>query len=193
VTVRRAVPADAARLAALHAERISEGFLPSLGPRFLTRLYRRIATSNHAFAFVVEDDGAIAAFAAGAEDVKALYREFIVRDGIVAGFAALPRLPKAWRRVLETLRYPGSTGALPAAEVLAVATDRRAAGRGYASHAVRSVAHELARRGHRSVKVTLGADNGPALALYRSCGFEIAATIAVHGETPSEVMVWTAP
>jgi hypothetical protein len=42
------------------------------------------------------------------------------------------------------------------------------------------------------VKVTVGAGNEPALALYRSCGFETAAQIHVHGDTASEVLVWTA-
>jgi ribosomal protein S18 acetylase RimI-like enzyme len=197
VQLRRAVAADAPRLAQLHAARISEGFLPSLGPRFLTRLYRRIARSPHAFAWVADasrtdtHDGGVVAFAAGADDVKRLYREFLMRDGVVAGVLATPCLPRAWRRILETLRYPSTTTDLPAAEVLAVATDASAARRGHGALVVHAVTDELARRGHESVRVTVGADNAAALRFYEACGFECRAKIAVHGDAASEVLVWT--
>jgi ribosomal protein S18 acetylase RimI-like enzyme len=197
VQLRRAVAADAPRLAQLHAARISEGFLPSLGPRFLTRLYRRIARSPHAFGWVADapstdtHDGAVVAFATGADDVQRLYREFLLRDGVVAGFFAAPHVPRAWRRMLETLRYPSSTTDLPAAEVLAVATDAAAARRGHGALVVHAVTDELARRGHASVKVTVGANNEAALRFYEGCGFEPRAKIAVHGDAASEVLVWT--
>ena len=197
VQLRRAVVADAPRLAQLHAARISEGFLPSLGPRFLTRLYRRIACSAHGFAWVADapttetHDGGVVAFAAAADDVRRLYREFLVRDGIVAGMFAAAHIPRAWRRMIETLRYPSTTTDLPAAEVLAVATDTAAARRGNGALVLHAVTDELARRGHEAVKVTVGPGNTGALRFYESCGFEPRAKIAVHGDAPSEVLVWT--
>ena len=48
---------DAWRLADLHARRINEGFLASLGPAFLGRLYRRVVRSPRAFAVVGVEDG----------------------------------------------------------------------------------------------------------------------------------------
>jgi ribosomal protein S18 acetylase RimI-like enzyme len=197
VQLRRAVAADAPRLAQLHAARISEGFLPSLGPRFLTRLYRRIARSGHAFGWVADasstetHDGGVVAFATGADDVRRLYREFLLRDGVVAAFLAAPHVPRAWRRMIETLRYPSTTTDLPSAEVLAVATDAAAARRGHGVLVLRAVTDELARRGHNAVKVTVGADNAAALRFYEAGGFEPRARIAVHGDAPSEVLVWT--
>jgi ribosomal protein S18 acetylase RimI-like enzyme len=190
--VRSARLEDARALARLHAQRISEGFLPTLGPRFLARLYRRIVRSARGCAFVVDDGGQLIAFAAGATDVSALYREFIVRDGVVAAVAAAPRLARSWRRVYETLRYPATTAELPRAEVLAVVTADAAAGRGLGTATVRALTAELSARGASRVKVTVGAANAPALALYRGCGFEHAAQIRVHGDTSSEVLVWTA-
>jgi ribosomal protein S18 acetylase RimI-like enzyme len=191
--VRAARPEDAAAVAGLHARRISEGFLPTLGSRFLARLYRRIVRSPLGCVFVVDDGGQVVAFAAGATDVSRLYREFVVRDGIVAGITALPRLARSWRRVYETLRYPATTTALPPAEVLAVATSENATGRGLGGATVRAVTDALAALGASAVKVTVGADNDAALAMYRGCGFASAAQIRVHGDTISEVLVWTAP
>lgn len=51
---RRATVADVDAISALHASCIAEGFLVTLGPRFLRRLYRRVVLSPRAFAFVVD-------------------------------------------------------------------------------------------------------------------------------------------
>jgi ribosomal protein S18 acetylase RimI-like enzyme len=191
--VRAAGIDDVRALARLHASRIGEGFLPTLGAAFLTRLYRRIVRSPRGCAYVVVDGSEVVAYCAGATDVGALYKEFIFHDGIVAGAVAAPRVVRSWRRVLETLRYPATAAGLPRAEVLAVATADRALGRGFGATAVRAATAELARRGAPAVKVTVGAANEPALAMYRRCGFTRAARINVHGGTESEVLVWKAP
>ena len=193
MTTRAATEADAPALARLHATRISEGFLPTLGDRFLTKLYRRIARFPDACAYVVEVDDTVVAFAAGAMSVGRLYREFLLRDGISAGFVAAPKILRSAKHVWETLRYPGTTAELPAAEVLSVATAADAGGRGYGRSTVDAVTAELARRGALAVKVTFGADNAAAMALYTACGFAPAARVEVHDGTISEVLVWTAP
>ena len=57
VVVRAATSQDAGSVADLHVRAISEGFLASLGPRFLRRLYARIAKSPHGFLLVACDPG----------------------------------------------------------------------------------------------------------------------------------------
>jgi ribosomal protein S18 acetylase RimI-like enzyme len=190
IDVRPATVADAARLADLHASRISEGFLTSLGPRFLTRLYRRVARSPHAFAMVVRDDGKIVAFAAASDDVHRFYKEFLVRDGVVAALGSAPRVVRSIPRVLETLRYPALTSNLPKAEILAVATDESVGGQGFGSIALTRATRELERRGCTTAKVVAGASNDPALRLYRRNGFATHTEISVHGDAASEVLVW---
>jgi ribosomal protein S18 acetylase RimI-like enzyme len=195
-TLRVATRADAPRLAALHAARIAEGFLPTLGTDFLERLYRRITTSPRAFAIVAAEGDHVVGYVAAATDVPALYREFLVRDGAVAALRALPRLARSWRRVLETLRYPATEsnggGELPTAEILAVAVAAGASGHGLGGSLVAAATAELARRGVTTAKVVAGAANEPALRLYRGCGFAPRRTISVHAGTPSEVLVWQA-
>jgi len=191
VTVRPAVAADALAVAELHVARISEGFLSQLGAGFLRRLYRRIVASHEGFVLVAESDGRTVGFAAGVTDVGRLYRDFLVRDGIVAGVAAAPRILRSWRRVLETLRYPAGDDDLPAAEVLSVAVDARTVARGVGGRLVEAALDEFRRRGTRAVKVVAGADNGAALALYAGRGFVPRARISIHEGTPSEVLVWS--
>ena len=102
---RFANDADVRAIAALHAERIAEGFLVSLGPAFLRRLYRRILRAPGAFVIVADEAVAVGpnrvcGFIAVAEDTGALYREFLLRDGIVGAVAATPGIIRAPRSVV---------------------------------------------------------------------------------------------
>ena len=189
--VRAGTDADASAAACLHATAITEGFLSSLGPRFLTRLYRRMVRDPSSFLLVAEEDGAVIGHAAATENVSHLYRQFLLRDGVVAGIAAAPRLLSQFRSVLETLRYPSGNDELPNAELLAVAVDYGHQGRGVGRALVNAVREELLRRGVREARVVVAATNGRALRLYTSSGFQPSASIEVHARTPSQVLTWS--
>lgn len=192
MSIRAADVRDAPAMARLHVAEIDEGFLPTLGPRFLAQLYRRVVRSPSSFAFVAERDGAVVGFSAGAEHLGRLYRSFILRDGLVVVLTTGPRLARAWRRVVETVRYPArDDGDLPSAELIAIAVGREARGRGIGRELVDAVTEEFARRGVSAARVVAGADNEAALALYRACGFRTARTVQVHRGTPSEVLTWS--
>ena len=103
--LRFATLEDVDAVAALHASRISEGFLVSLGPAFLRRLYRRVVLSHRSFLLVADDGGAVCGFIAVAENTGALYREFLLRDGAMATVTAARGMARAPRAVSETLRY----------------------------------------------------------------------------------------
>jgi ribosomal protein S18 acetylase RimI-like enzyme len=192
VRVSLATRPDAPRIAELHASRITEGFLPVLGEQFLIRLYRRVVASDDAFAFVAHERGPALGFCATALDVGALYKRFMVRDGVVAGALAAPQLARNVRRVLETLRYPSHAGDLPAAEILAVAVDPTAAKQGVGRALVAASQAEMERRGITAAKVVAGSDNAAAIGLYRACGFEEVDRIEVHEGIESSVLVWRA-
>ena len=98
IAVRTGAESDAAGAASLHADQIAEGFLSFLGPRFLTRLYRRIILSPDAFVLIADDAGRVVGFIAGAADIGRLYRSFPWHDGIRAGVDAARRLLRGWRR-----------------------------------------------------------------------------------------------
>lgn len=189
--VRPGTRADAPAAARLHAAQIGEGFLSTLGPRFLTLLYKRIVAWPRSFLVVAEEDGEVVGQAAATEDVGALYRQFLVRDGLVAGVVAAPRLLRRWRSTVETLRYGSAEGDLPAAELLAVAVDSAWQGRGIGKALVLAANEELARRGVANARVVCAASNAAALGLYRSSGFRPSATIEVHADTRSQVLTWS--
>jgi ribosomal protein S18 acetylase RimI-like enzyme len=193
MTVRTGTGADAAAAARLHAGQISEGFLASLGPGFLTRLYRRVARSPGSFLIVADEDGDQIGFLAGTLDVGKLYKRFLVRDGAVAAIASAPRLLRAWRRALETLRHGGhQTARGGSAELLAIAVDPRWRSRGVGALLVESFLGEVRLGGARAAHVVVGASNGPAIALYQRSGFEAAETFELHQGTMSVLMRWPA-
>jgi ribosomal protein S18 acetylase RimI-like enzyme len=190
VVIREATRADARAIASLHATRIHEGFLSSLGVPFLTRLYRRIVATPGAVVLVADDDaGDVVGFVACTPAVRSLYRSFAMRDGAVAGVLAAPRLLRSWRRVLETLRYPSTTADLPDAEVLSVAVATHAGGRGTGRALVRAAVDAMAERGTDAIKVVTGAHNTAAVAMYEACGFTLAERLEVHGGVTSVVLV----
>jgi ribosomal protein S18 acetylase RimI-like enzyme len=197
VNVRVGVASDLDRVVALHTLRIDEGFLPSLGRPFLHRLYRRVMRSRDAFVLVADRDprhgGPAFGFVAGAADLSALYRRFVVRDGVPAGIVAAPRLASSIPRALETLRYPDATGDLPPAEILAVAVDELVAGEGVGAALMAGACKRFTMMGVTRAKVVTAAGNEAALRMYQKAGFVPHSRIEVHAGAESEVLVWNSP
>ena len=190
--MRAATAADLPRVAQLHHDRIDQGFLSSLGIPFLLRLYRRVLRSSAGFVLVEESNDLVVGFVAGVENLGALYRSFVIHDGVAAGIRAAPRLVRALPRVIETLRYPTTAVDLPSAEILAVSVADDHGGRGIGRRLVLGATAEFTLRRVGNVKVVTTADNAAALAMYRAAGFVSSAQVTVHTGRDSEVLVWTA-
>jgi ribosomal protein S18 acetylase RimI-like enzyme len=194
VVIRPATGADAAAMARLHADGMPDAFLPTLGPRFLARLYRALAADPDAVALVAEGVDGVVGFAAGVPSVGGFYRRFARGHGPAAALAAAPRLvrPSVARRLLETVRYPAAgngNGPMPDAELLsiAVAPGWRAGGTGRAL--ADGVLDGLAGRGVGDIKVVVGAANQGANRFYAKVGFREAGQLTVHQGTPSNVWI----
>ncbi|MBI4259513.1 MAG: GNAT family N-acetyltransferase [Actinobacteria bacterium] len=177
---------DAPQVARLHAAAISEGFLSTLGPRFLTLLYRSMAGSERAVLLVAREGEAVRGFVAGAVAPGAFYREFLRRHApaaavLLAGRALRPRVA---RRILETLRHLGREGG-GGPELLSIAVAPLARRTGLASRLVRELEDELGTRGAERLAVVVGTDNQPARSLYEAVGFELAGDVEVHAGRPS--------
>ena len=203
LTVRFATVADVDAVAALHATRIAEGFLVTLGPAFLRRLYRRIVQSPGAFVLVVDVPGVdfpgrapagdrpIGGFIAVAEQTGALYREYLLRDGVPAALAAARGILRAPRAVFETLRY-GLRGGEHAtgAEVLSTAVAAQCAHRGIGTRLVRAALEELGARGVTSARVVTAVGNDAAAGAYERGGFRRAGLDEVHRGVAQQLLVW---
>jgi glycosyltransferase involved in cell wall biosynthesis/ribosomal protein S18 acetylase RimI-like enzyme len=190
--VRRARSRDARALARIHREALPEGFLSSLGERFLRRMYLALARDPDAVALVAEDGNGVVGFATGVRSVRGFYRRFYLRHGFQAAVAAAPNLLHGGmiRRITETAAYPADSRDLPDSELLSIAVAD-----GWRSHGVgralaRGILDGLADRGAREIKVVVGAENEGGNRFYAGIGFEHRARISVHAGTPSNVWVY---
>lgn len=190
-TIRAGGRDDAGPVAAIHADRIAEGFLVTLGPRFLARLYRRIARSPEAVLVVAEEAGVVVGFAAATTSTRRLYADFLRRDAVPAALAAAPAIVRRPRQVWETLRY-GTAGPddLPPAEILSIAVHREAGGRGVGGALLAATLLGLRRVGADSARVVTAESNDVALALYQRAGFRRAGRTEVHPGVGQEILVW---
>ncbi|MGH2595280.1 MAG: GNAT family N-acetyltransferase [Actinomycetota bacterium] len=195
VRVRPARMTDAASFARLHRESMPTAFLPTLGDRFLRRLYRTMVLDPEAVTLVADEGGRVVGFAAGVPSTGAFYRRFARRDGLMAGLAAAPRLvrPSVLRRVIETARYPSSMDGVPDAELLSIAVESVRRSNGVGSALVDGIARGLAARNVEAFKVVVGADNDGANRFYDRMGFTSGGRIDVHDGVPSNVWVMTCP
>jgi ribosomal protein S18 acetylase RimI-like enzyme len=193
--VRPAEPADAAAAARLHVERISEGFLALLGPRFLTLLYQRILSSDGSFLLVADAHDQVAGFVAGSGDVRGLYRAFLLHDGVRASITAAGRLVSGWRRALETLRHGSGDGAGRGrgTELLAIAVDSGHQGTGIGGRLVGAFLDEVVRRGGDSAYVVVASHNLGAVRLYERAGFTRSQEFELHAGASSLLLQWDGP
>jgi ribosomal protein S18 acetylase RimI-like enzyme len=189
-TVRMGRDGDAQVAADLHVVQISEGFLSLLGRGFLRRLYRRIVRSSSAFLLVAERQGQVVGFVAGAVDTGALYREFVLRDGIRAGLGAAGPIFRNWRQVVETLRHGTSQGVSHGrgVELLSIAVDPDRQGQGIGRLLVDSFVDACTTTGNDSASVVVSSDNSTAIRLYEQAGFVAATRFEMHADVESVLM-----
>ena len=172
-------------VAMLHRTGIETGFLSSLGLRFLKQLYAAIPSCPAGFGYVwQEPDGRVLGFVACAESTGRLYKQALLRRGILM---ALPLIRFIFRlsvlkRIWETLRYPSQTAKdLPQAEVMSIMVSEEIRGKGVGKALMKAAMDEFANRRLRQVRVSVGAGNEPANKFYQRCGFSLAMTRKHHG------------
>jgi ribosomal protein S18 acetylase RimI-like enzyme len=180
--VRLARPQDAPALARLHIHSLPEGFLSSLGERFLRVFYAALATDKGAITLVADGDEGVVGFAAGVTSVGDFYRRFFARRAIPAAIAAAHHLwhPRMLSRAWETARYARDTGDYPEAELISIGIADSRRGRGLGRQLLEGVLEGLREKGVQEVRVMVGADNDPANEFYSRMGFRALGRIPVH-------------
>jgi ribosomal protein S18 acetylase RimI-like enzyme len=192
VVVRPGTTADAPTAARLHTEQLDEGMLSSLGPRFLRYLYRRLTLTPGCFLLIAERDRRAVGFIAATENTGAFYKQFLLRDGLVAGVTSAPRIIRALPRVLETLRHGSRprTASTPA-ELLSAGVDRNIRGGGIGRVLFSTALKELSSRGAPRVQLVVAKDNAGAVGLYKSLGFWVEEEFEMHPGRMSLLMQWS--
>jgi ribosomal protein S18 acetylase RimI-like enzyme len=175
----------AAAVAELHRVGIDTGFLSSLGPMFLRQLYKAVPSCPAGFGYVWEEpDRGVLGFIACAESTGAIYKQSLLRRGVMMAFPLLRFMvrPSIIKRIYHTWRYPSQVGDdLPVSEVLSIVVSGDACGKGVGKALMTAAFEEFKRRGISKTKVAVGADNKVANGFYQSCGFALAVTRKHHG------------
>ncbi len=185
ITLRPLDETDAPAVARLHIEAIDTGFISSLGPSFVTALYRAIARSPHSLGWVALQGGEVIGFVAFSSHLGRLYRSVLLTGGARLLGAAAGRL-LSWQRikhVTETLMYPQRhpQTSLPQAELLAVAVSSQAQRQGVGRQLVQRGLQQCQEEGITGLKVCVGPHREPANRLYESCGFQFHGELEHHG------------
>lgn len=192
ITQRAARKSEAAVLARLHTDSIDGGFLPSLGQRFMTLLYRAMTEWPQSVVVVADAGAGPVGFVSGVRTTRGFYRYFLRRYGVRAALSALPALwrPAVLRRAFETLRY-GQSGP-DGAELLAMAIHSGWRRQGLAAGLGERFLSSVREGGADRVRVVVGSDNAAAIAAYEKLGFVDTGGVEVHSGEPSRELTWSA-
>lgn len=182
------------RLSKIHIEEIDDGFLSTLGPRLLIRLYRTLSTSPHAILIVASMNEDISGFICGSTNTGRVYMDFIKRAGLPALWILGPKLVsvKRLRRVLETLLYPRKKEniGLPESEILIFCVSKNFQRQRVGRALFNALIYEFKKRGVDEIKIVTGVNQIQAQMFYESVGAVLASTITVHKGTPSLIYVY---
>ncbi|TFZ03836.1 GNAT family N-acetyltransferase [Ramlibacter humi] len=189
-------PADRyEQVARLHARGIDQGFLSTLGTRFLSLLYEAIDGSSQSVLLTHEEDGRIVGFVSGSLGLGTVYRSLLRRPlRLAASLAPVLLSPRRLWRVIEILLHSRKSGRidqrdLPTAELLSIVVEPQWRGCGIAESLYGRLKSHFRRTGQLSFQIVVGEALGPAHRFYRRMGAEPAGGLTVHGHARSIVYV----
>lgn len=178
------------QVAELHAGSINQGFLSSLGTRFLALMYQAIDAAEGSVLLIDQRDGRVWGFVSGAVGMRPIYRRMLRRP-IPLGIALLPSLvrPSRLKRIVDILRYGGQGDGAewPKAELLSIAVHPESRGTGAAEGLFRDLASYFRNAGESRFRIVVGDGLGPAHRFYRRMGCEVIGKLEVHPGEPSTV------
>jgi GNAT superfamily N-acetyltransferase len=181
-------------IAHLHSDQIHHGFLPRLGIRFLGALYQVLAQAPQTGVWAAFERGRIVGFLAGCADVRRTYHWVLTRPAmwtrLVVAAPAVWRL--GMRRLLSPFTYvrerntrddgeARAMGSVCAAELLAIAVQPEARGRGVATGLVAAFETELRSWSVSDCyRVSTNVTDPASNEFYRVLGFSPKGTVRHH-------------
>lgn len=182
-------PDIAGQCARIHSDAIPDGFLPSLGSKFLTLLYQFFANSDKTFLLVAIDGKDVLGFFCGSLGTGGVYKDFLRKVGPKALIALLPRLifPSVTKRIMETLFYPRKTEslALPDPEILNFCVSSSSRGTGVGRALFDAGVEQFGVHAVKRIRIITGADQLRAQEFYERAGARRITEISIHGDVSS--------
>lgn len=179
------------QVAELHASCIDQGFLSSLGPRFLTVLYRAIDRSDAAVLIVETDSTGVIGYVSGGRGMGPIYRQML-RDWPALIVALLPVLfkPHQILGIIEILRRRDKddfSEDIPQHELFSFAVAQIARGTGSAERLYQTLTAYFLEQNVPAFRIVVGERLVPAHRFYTRMGAKPVHTFCLHGDSKSTV------
>lgn len=168
--------------AKIHIAEIHFGFLPLMGERFLTRLYREMANLPTAGLWVEEKERAITGFLLGSVDFQKSYQQVMVKAGFALSWLGISAIFKkdVVQKLPAILKYPflSTRGEIKRnepspskAELLSIAVLGSMHSQGIGKSLVNAFEENLKTRGVSSYFVTTNSNDIGSNTFYKKMGF----------------------
>lgn len=160
-------------VARLHASELA-GLMADLGPEWTKRFYREAVRDESAIGFAFVEVGEIVGFVFGGAKPDALLKG-LRENAITLGLQLLFRRPLVLFQLVASSLVSRATlsGIKDNVELMYVAVSPKSRGKGLGASLVRSFVEAAARRGAKSVTLSVEHDNATAIQLYERLGFRI--------------------
>lgn len=172
------------KVAQIHSLCINQGFLPTLGIRFLTLLYEAIDADQNSVLFVNIIDGEIVGFVAGGRGMKSIYIEMIKRfPKLLIALIPVVFSPSKLKYIVDILligREKNTAANRPTAELFSIAVLDNARGRGIAGDLYKSLAQHFTENCEDSFGIVVGDNLLSAHKFYLRMGAIPVAQISIH-------------
>lgn len=177
----------------LHAENLDQGFLSTLGEKFLFLMYRAIDECDGAVLVIESCERGVAGFVSGAESMSLIYRQMLRHwPQLIASLAPSLLNPVKFWRILEILYYSRlniEQDGLPRFELLSIAVDPSYRGRGVSDRLYERLIEHCRSLNEPAFKIVVGEALRPAHRFYGRMGAEVVGELCVHGSQRSLIYV----
>ncbi|RBI76984.1 GNAT family N-acetyltransferase [Roseovarius sp. TE539] len=181
------------QIAALHMSCLDQGFLATLGPRFLALLYRCMDASAESALITESRDGRIVGFVSGGCGMGPVYGQLIrAWPRLAVSLAPLALQPRQLLGVAEILRHSGARPHgidLPEHEMFSLAVEKAARGTGVAGRLYRAFEAHCRRRGVSAYRFFVGESLVAAHGFHTVMGARPVAQTEVHKGRKSTIYV----
>lgn len=181
---------DYNEVAQLHINSIDQGFLSTLGVRFLALMYHAMDEAETAILIIEKEDDKVVGFVSGGTGMGAIYKGMFKRFPALC-MALAPTLfsPKKIWRIIEILRHKSDAATLPSWELFSIAVSADMRGGDVARRLYDRLKSTVQARGGDSFQITVGEQLLPAHKFYQKMGAKKRTTISVHGDAKSVIYV----
>lgn len=171
-------------VARIHMQCINQGFLPTLGERFLALMYQSIDADPNSALFIERIEGRVVGFISGGRGMGSIYWQMLERWPRLF-LELLPALftPRKLKRIVEIVwfsRRKKPVPGCPNAELFSIAVMESARGGGVADRLYEALKQHFVADGEAAFCIVVGDSLGPAHRFYQRMGAVPMAQISVH-------------